>query len=220
MTTCGTLAPGNTAVLRQPNRTARPIDGRHGWRKKSFDGLGPIATWATARIGNSNALFLRTGPPGKALDPHGCGSWLRLRPVECRPQLRSASFVAVASGFSRVTRPPCLGPAKPGRSRSPQPRASGRLNGVGWRWSGRLKLRPTGRRAWRRPGLQAQVREDLLDHRRFQDGGDDLQLAAAVRAVLQVDLESEASAKTYLYSSYVAAKTRLSSLAQLSRTGR
>ena len=38
--------------------------------------------------------------------------------------------------------------------------------------------------------------------------------------MLHVDLESEASAKTNLYSSYVAAKTRLSSLAQLSRTGR
>ncbi len=35
----------------------------------------------------------------------------------------------------------------------------------------------------------------------------------------EVDLESEASAKTNLYSSYVAAKTRLSSRAQLSRTG-
>ena len=53
-----------------------------------------------------------------------------------------------------------------------------------------------------------------------QDRRDDLQLTAAVRAVLQVQLESEASAKTNLYSSYVVAKTRLSSLAQLSRTGR
>jgi hypothetical protein len=45
-------------------------------------------------------------------------------------------------------------------------------------------------------------------------------LAAEVRAVRQVDLESEASAQTSLYSSYVGAKTRLSNLAQLSRTGR
>ena len=57
-----------------------------------------------------------------------------------------------------------------------------------------------------RPGLQSQVREDPLDHRCFEDGGGDLELAAAVRAVLEVDLESEASAKTNLYSSYVAAK--------------
>jgi hypothetical protein len=64
------------------------------------------------------------------------------------------------------------------------------------------------------------VREDLLDYRLFEDRRDDLQLAAAVRAMRHVDLESEASAKTYLYSSYVAAKTCLSSLAQLSRTGR
>jgi len=69
-------------------------------------------------------------------------------------------------------------------------------------------------------GLQTEVREDLLDHRLLQDRRDDLQLAAAVRAVRHVDLESEASAKTNLYPSYVAAKTRLSSLAQLSRTGR
>ena len=39
------------------------------------------------------------------------------------------------------------------------------------------------------PGLQTQVREDLLDHRLLQDRRDDLQLAAAVRAVFQVDLE-------------------------------
>ena len=48
-----------------------------------------------------------------------------------------------------------------------------------------------------------------------QDGRDDLQFpAAAVRAVLHVDVESEASAKTNLYSSYVVAQTRLSSRAQ------
>jgi putative colanic acid biosynthesis UDP-glucose lipid carrier transferase len=36
------------------------------------------------------------------------------------------------------------------------------------------------------------VREDLLDHRLLQDRRNDLELAAAVRTVLQVDLESEA----------------------------
>ena len=41
----------------------------------------------------------------------------------------------------------------------------------------------------RRSGLQPQVREDPLDHRRFEDGRDDLELPTAVRAVLQVDLE-------------------------------
>ena len=40
------------------------------------------------------------------------------------------------------------------------------------------------------------VQLKFLDHRRFQDRRNDLQLTAAVRAVLQVDLESEASAKT------------------------
>jgi hypothetical protein len=39
------------------------------------------------------------------------------------------------------------------------------------------------------PGLQTQVREDPLDHRLFQDRRNDLQLATAVRAVLQVDLD-------------------------------
>ena len=95
-----------------------------------------------------------------------------------------------------------------------------RLNGHGWAASCRLQGLATGRYTRRCPGLQSQVPEDLLDHRLFQDRRDDLQLAAAVRAVLQVDLESAASAKTNLYSSYVAANTRLSSLAQLSRTGR
>jgi hypothetical protein len=66
-----------------------------------------------------------------------------------------------------------------------------------------LQLWPTGWSARRCPGLQAQVREDLLDHRLLKNRGDDLQLAAAVRAVLQVDLESEASAKTNLYPSSV-----------------
>jgi len=64
------------------------------------------------------------------------------------------------------------------------------------------------------------MRQDALDYRRFEGGGDDLELAAAVRAVLDIDLESEASAKTNLYSSYVVAKTRLSSRAQLMRSGR
>ena len=38
-------------------------------------------------------------------------------------------------------------------------------------------------------GLQPQVREDLLDDWRFQDRRNDLALTAAVRAVLQVQLE-------------------------------
>ena len=46
-----------------------------------------------------------------------------------------------------------------------------------------------------------------------------LKLAAAVRAVAEVDLESEASAKTNLYPSYVVANTRLSSRAQPMRAG-
>jgi hypothetical protein len=48
------------------------------------------------------------------------------------------------------------------------------------------------------------VREDLLDYQSLQDGGNDLGLATTVRAVLQVDLESEASAKTNSISSSLA----------------
>ena len=67
--------------------------------------------------------------------------------------------------------------------------------------SGRLQRLPTGWCLGRCPGLQAQVREELLDHRLLEDRRDDLQLATAVRAVLQVEIESEASAQTNLYPS-------------------
>jgi hypothetical protein len=40
-----------------------------------------------------------------------------------------------------------------------------------------LQRLPACRSARRRAGLQTQVREDHLDHRRLQDGRDDLQLA-------------------------------------------
>ena len=106
------------------------------------------------------------------------------------------------------------------RSRSPSPCSAGHLNGDESESSGRLQRLAASRRPRRCPGLQTQVREDLLDHRLLQDGRNDLELAAAGWAMLQVELESEASAKTNLYSSYVTAKTRLSSFAQLSRTGR
>ena len=39
------------------------------------------------------------------------------------------------------------------------------------------------------PGLQSQMREDLLDHRLFQNRRDDLKLTATVWAVLHFDLE-------------------------------
>ena len=114
---------------------------------------------------------------------------------------------------------------KPGRfvprtgldQRQAQPRPAAR--GTGPPSRGLLKI-SARRHLGRCPGLQSQMRQDALDYRRFEDGGDDLELATAVRAVLDVDLESEASAKTNLYSSYVVAKTHLSSRAQLMRAGR
>ena len=39
---------------------------------------------------------------------------------------------------------------------------------------------------WRRRSLQVQVREDPRDDRRFEDGGDDLELAAVDRAAQDV----------------------------------
>ena len=39
--------------------------------------------------------------------------------------------------------------------------------------------------------LQSQVREDPLDHRRFEDGGDDFELATAVRAALEAILKAK-----------------------------
>jgi hypothetical protein len=48
----------------------------------------------------------------------------------------------------------------------------------------------TGRRPGRRTRLQPQVREDLPAHRWLQDRRDDPQIATAVRAVLQVKVES------------------------------
>jgi transposase-like protein len=41
---------------------------------------------------------------------------------------------------------------------------------------------PTGRRAWRGPGIKAYMRENLLDGRALKDRRNDLQLTAAVRA--------------------------------------
>ena len=48
----------------------------------------------------------------------------------------------------------------------------------------RLQRRATDWCPRRCPRLQTQVVKDFLDHRRLQDGCNDLQLAAAIRAVL------------------------------------
>ena len=77
-----------------------------------------------------------------------------------------------------------LGSKKLWRSRSQQLWAPGRLKRVGWGMSGPLQLRSTAWRARLRPCVQAQVPEDFLDNRLFEDRRYDLQLAAAVGAVL------------------------------------
>lgn len=79
-------------------------------------------------------------------------------------------------------------------SRFQRPRASGRLNRHGWAASACIKHPPTCRSTGRRARLRAQVREDLLDHRLFRDRGNDLQLAATVRAVLHVEAKHAVNA--------------------------
>jgi hypothetical protein len=56
--------------------------------------------------------------------------------------------------------------------------------------SGQLEsIEGPGRGSGRCPGGQAEVGEDLGDHGGIFDGGDELQGAAALRALLDVDLE-------------------------------
>jgi len=53
----------------------------------------------------------------------------------------------------------------------------------------RAAIRRLARRGpQRRPGLQALLRQDPPDHRRFEDDRDDLELPTAVRAMLNIDL--------------------------------
>jgi len=55
--------------------------------------------------------------------------------------------------------------------------------------SGSLRHLKLARRGLqRRPGLQALLRKDPLDHGRFEDDPDDLELPTAVRAMLNIDL--------------------------------
>ncbi len=98
----------------------------------------------------------------------------------------------ISIGSIREMTPPRGASATPGAGRLPGPGGrdarmakTGAVREAGQAACGAC---PTRRRQRRRPGLQSQVREDLLDNRRLQDRGDDLQLAAATRPVLEVDL--------------------------------
>jgi len=57
-------------------------------------------------------------------------------------------------------------------------------------WGGVRELALTRLSPRRRPGLQPQVLEDPLDHHRFENGRDDLELPSAVRAVFEVGLKN------------------------------
>jgi hypothetical protein len=48
---------------------------------------------------------------------------------------------------------------------------------------------PTGRQAWRGPGIKAYVRENLLNRRSFENRRNHLQLTAAVRAMFQIEVK-------------------------------
>ena len=102
---------------------------------------------------------------------------------------RKSSFLGASCGLSLVASPLPSVPQALGRSRLQRPWLPGRLNGHCSAASGRLQGLATGCCTRRRPGLQSQVREDLLDHRLLQNRRDDLQLAAAVWVVLHVDVE-------------------------------
>jgi CubicO group peptidase (beta-lactamase class C family) len=93
------------------------------------------------------------------------------RPVTLRHLLTHSAGSAMRSGA------PNHPPQKLWRSRSPQPWSSGPRRRV-CTAPCRLPLRPARARARRCPGLQAQVREDLLDHR----------LPGAAQACLSLDI--------------------------------
>jgi hypothetical protein len=81
-----------------------------------------------------------------------------------------------------------------GRSRPHRPGSPGRLNCPGWEASGHLQRLASGRRTRRCPGLQPQVRKDLLDHRVLQERRND------VRSSLQFGQCSRSRSTTCLSS--------------------
>ena len=119
----------------------------------------PGGSWGEKRTFEFPILATRVGSRAAAWSP--CPLRLQVR---------------TGSGFSLEFRRQILAlrSCDAGDPRGPGPWALGRLKCVGWGISGRLQLRPTGWRTWRRPGLQTQVRDDLLDHRLLEDRRDDL----------------------------------------------
>ena len=105
--------------------------------------------------GNSNTLFLRPGSPGRTSEANRFGPWGRLRSVDSRRHHRAMPLTAADPGFTRVIGPIDLGPAKPGRSQSPQSWVPRHRHRDGSGRSGRLqRLSPRGC-PQRRPGLPA-----------------------------------------------------------------
>ncbi|MCY7307322.1 MAG: hypothetical protein LH632_14480 [Rhodoferax sp.] len=93
--------------------------------------------------------------------------------------------------------------------RQAQPRPTARATGPRSR---RLLKSSARRRPGRCPGLQPLVREDPLYHWCLHDGGDDLELAAAVRSVLHVDLKAKLQRRLTCTQVMSQLNTRLSEL--------
>ena len=140
------------------------------------------------RIGFSNALFSARGPPGNALE-HPLTRSLGLAAAGCGSAAAQSSFMR-SDRLRFLWVFPCdrapnlaLGNLGAASSRGPgHPAASNVLIGGS---QAACSCDPRAGARGGALGLQSQVRRDLLDHRRLKDRCNELQLAAAVRAVLQ-----------------------------------
>ena len=136
-----------------------------------------------------NALFVPHGAPNAALDPCVPVFEGDAKTFQRSQRRRRSAFLGASCGVSQVASPLPSVPRTLGRSRPERPVSSARLNGRGWAASDHWHRPATGWRPRRRPRLQVQVREDLLDHRLLQGRRNGLHLARAVRAVLRVEVE-------------------------------
>ncbi len=161
--------------------SAAPVRGGPPWRCASPT-RGPLSPACVM-----HPAFSKTVTGLSALD----GGTEVERPGSLQPAVHCRAAASLA-GLHRVN----CGAHMPARSLQGKPcRALICHSSLALLRSRRLQRLIAGGCAWRCPRLQTQVREDFLDHWLLKDRSDDLQLAAAVRAVLQVEIESEASAK-------------------------
>lgn len=157
---------------------------------------------ALNHIGKKAAICLREpslGPVFGVKDGAAGGGYAQVVPMEDINLHFTGDFSAIAlannllAALLAFTRPrqPESGPlGRFAQARAEPGRRPGSQNRCGTVVSGRLdEFGQPHRGAWRRPGGQPQVREDPDNHGRLFDGGDDLQPTAAVRAMLNVEVE-------------------------------